>query len=91
MLNISTLNVLNCRKTEYAPIQFAKIKISEDRVYESYLDVWIRTKLRGRYCIYSTPSISESGSLKTSTFVSFEDHKELTYFMLACPFLRRFK
>jgi hypothetical protein len=35
------------------------------------------------------PHVDQEGKLKSATFVAFEDHKELTYFMLACPHLRR--
>jgi len=43
----------------------------------------------GRFYIKRQPGISQDGKLKTATYVGFEDHKELTYFMLACPHIRR--
>jgi hypothetical protein len=50
---------------------------------------WIEQKLVGRFSIVSSPQIdSATGKLKISTFVGFEDEKELTYFMLACPHIR---
>ena len=33
--------------------------------------------------------VDKDGKLKTPTYVGFEEEKELTYFMLACPNLRR--
>jgi hypothetical protein len=33
--------------------------------------------------------VDQSGKMATSTFLGFEDQKELTYFILACPYLRR--
>jgi hypothetical protein len=49
----------------------------------------IEQKLVGRFSIVSSPQIENTtGKLKISTFVGFEDEKELTYFMLACPHIR---
>ena len=53
------------------------------------MEEWVKIKLKGRYCIVKQPSIDSSGSLKSAHFIGFEDQKELTYFMLACPMLRR--
>ena len=53
------------------------------------LENWVKGKLQGRYAIAKQPCIDKDGHLKTATFVAFEDQKELTYFMLACPYLRR--
>jgi hypothetical protein len=33
--------------------------------------------------------VIENEKLKSSLIVAFEDHSEMTYFMLACPHLRR--
>lgn len=68
---------------------FSKIKISNSEVFDLNIDNWIRSKLKGRYYILNNPAIDETNKVKLSTFVGFEDQKELTYFMLACPFLRR--
>jgi hypothetical protein len=53
------------------------------------LEEWVRFKLKGRYYITKQPSIDSGGNLKSNLFIGFEDSKELTYFMLACPHLRR--
>lgn len=47
----------------------------------SSLKRWIQYKLAGRFCIIDTDP-------KTIT-IGFEDEKELTYFVLACPHIRR--
>ena len=38
---------------------------------------------------YEVKCHDKDGNLKSTTFMAFEDQKELTYFMLACPHLRR--
>ena len=89
MFNLNPLDVLNRRELKVLPLHFSKIKISEGDLFDNKIKNWIGTKLKGRYCIVRTPAIDSSGNLKSATFVGFEDQKELTYFMLACPHLRR--
>jgi hypothetical protein len=89
MLNLNALDVLNNRRLHFAPVQFAKLKIGEVEFYADDMVSWIKSHLKGRYYLESFPGITEDGRIKSSIFVGFEDHKELTYFMLACPFLRR--
>jgi hypothetical protein len=85
MIEINPLNVLNQRKVNWIPPHFTKIKLSEgDSNFLSHwnkdLESWIDYRLKGRYGIVVKPTTTG-----TSTFVGFEDEKELTYFMLACP------
>jgi hypothetical protein len=89
MFNINPLDVLGKRKLSFIPSHFAKSKISDLTFYADEIDAWIQKNLKGRYAITSQPSLSQKGSLGVATFVAFEDHKEITYFMLACPHLRR--
>lgn len=90
MFDLNPLDVLNKRSLDYIPPHFTKFKLSEDGwSNHTMVESWIKTKLKGRYSITKTPSIGKEGQLKTATFVAFEDQKELTYFMLACPHLRR--
>lgn len=89
MFSLNPLDVLNQRNIKFLPPHFSKIKVSDGDIFGNQLENWIITKLKGRFCIIRSPSINNEGHLKSSTFVAFEDHKELTYFMLACPYLRR--
>jgi len=89
MLELSALDVVKCRKIDYVPVHFAKIKISDKTHIDDQIEHWVANRLKGRYCIYSAPSINHLGAMNTSSFLAFEDKKELTYFILACPFLRR--
>lgn len=89
MLELNTLDVINQRKVEYIPPHFAKFKISDKGYFDPELENWIQTNLKGRYVIYTWPSINSDDKQSLSTCAAFEDHKELTFFMLACPYLRR--
>jgi hypothetical protein len=89
MIDINALDVLNQRKVNVVHPQFAKFKVADVEWNHEDIEDWVRVKLKGRFYIQRLPSVSSDGKLKSSTFVGFEDHKELTYFMLACPHLRR--
>lgn len=88
MLEFNALDIVDRRKVSYLPAHFAKISLGN-----TYLDTavedWVQTKLKGRYWMSDYPTVLSSGKLQTTLFVGFEDQKELTYFMLACPFIRR--
>jgi hypothetical protein len=88
MFELNPIDVLKQRKLKTLPPHFSKVKITDYEIFEGVED-WVKIKLRGRYCVVKYPSIDQSGNLKSSTFLGFEDQKELTYFMLACPHLRR--
>jgi len=89
MLKLNALDILNHRQIDSAAPHFAKIKLADVDLFGSDVETWIRSKLVGRFYIKRQPGISQDGKLKTATYVGFEDHKELTYFMLACPHIRR--
>jgi hypothetical protein len=89
MIELNALDVLNQRKVDFMPPQFSKMKVSDNEWQDSTIEDWIRNKLKGRFYYQKIPSIGTDGRVKSSSYVGFEDHKELTYFMLACPHLRR--
>jgi hypothetical protein len=91
MIDLNVLDVLKKRETKTLPPHFAKIKVSDVDFGTQETYRWIKSKLSGRYFFNRHPYISENNQLKSATFAAFEDHKELTYFMLACPYLRRTK
>jgi hypothetical protein len=89
MFDLNPIDVLKQREVSSLPPHFSKIKISDSEFFEGDISTWIKTKLKGRYCIIRSPAIDKDEKLKSATFVAFEEQKELTYFMLACPYLRR--
>jgi hypothetical protein len=88
MFDLNPLDVLQQRKLKVAAPHFVSLSISDSEIFEG-IEEWVKTKLKGRYYIVKKPSIDKSGNLRSSHFIGFEDQKELTYFMLACPQLRR--
>lgn len=88
MFDLNPIEVLKQRKLKTIPPHFLKARISESEIFEG-LEDWVKSKLKGRYCLGKQPSIDKSGTLRSTYYIGFEDQKELTYFMLACPMLRR--
>ena len=89
MLELNPLDVLNSRQLETLPPHFCKTKIANVERNDLKIKNWIRSKLSGRFCVVTYPSVTNDEKFQTATFVGFEEQKELTFFMLACPYLRR--
>ncbi len=89
MLDLNALDILNCRKVSVEAPHFSKISVSGKEWMDDKIEEWIIANLKGRYYLIDQPYITDEGKLKTAKFAGFEDHKEITYFILACPHLRR--
>lgn len=86
-IDLNPLEVLNARKLSYMPPHFTKTVI--DDWYTLTVEEWIKSNTKGRYCYTRMPYIDGNDSLKVKTFIGFEEEKEMTFFMLACPDIRR--
>jgi hypothetical protein len=88
MFDLNPMDVLHQRKLRTVAPHFTELNITDHEIFEGVED-WIKAKLKGRYYICKKPTLDKSGNLRSSYVVGFEDHQESTYFMLACPHLRR--
>jgi hypothetical protein len=92
MITYNQSDLLKDRELSYVPPHFQQIELDEDVhlwVDHSNTIDWIRGKLAGRFSINRLTKIDKSNKLGYKWIVSFEDHKETTYFLLACPYIRR--
>lgn len=91
MIDLNPLEVLYKRKVSSALPHFSKMKIDKNDWYNESRETenWIRSKLTGRYYIETLPYVNKEDSIDYATFVGLEDPKEMTYFALACPHIRR--
>lgn len=91
MIELNPLDILNIRRMNRIPKHFSKIKISDTSYVSDLgeLESWIENRCKNRYSISKVANIDSSGKIKDSIYVGFEEEKELTYFMLACPYFRR--
>ena len=86
-IELNVIDVLKKRKLKFLPVHFKLIAVDDINIDK--IEDWINIKLKGRFCITKIPKISKDDKLRSITVVSFEEEKELTYFMLACPYARR--
>jgi hypothetical protein len=82
---VNPLNVLNVRRLNRIPPNFAKIHL-KDFFDIQKLDSWIYLNLDSRYCVRKTSVISDN-KLITVVEVGVEEARELSMLTLACPLL----
>ena len=87
-MNVKPLSVIKKRKVRTLPPHFSVIEINDFDFIDQKLENWVVNRLNGRYSIVKKLSVKEN-VLKSLTVLGFEDHQELTYFTLACPYYRR--
>lgn len=88
---INPLNVLKMRRVDFCPLHFETITISLAYNLSNVLNEWIFENLSGRYYIGDTIELTTdnaSPQLHKKIKIGFENNKELSYFMLACPLLK---
>jgi len=89
MFDLNPIDVLKKREIKTAPLHFKKIKVSDSDLFDGNVKKWIQDKLKGRFYIAKLPDIDKDEKLRSSVFIGLEEEKEMTYFLLACPYLRR--
>ena len=85
----NALNLFKVRKSSVIVPYFEYISIPYTYNIEESLNKWIAKNLKGRYFVGKTVDIStKTSKVETLMKVGFEDSKEMSYFMLACPLLK---
>jgi hypothetical protein len=79
----NALELFKVRKTDYPLKHFEYTVIPKTYNLEQSLQNWIKDNSKGRYYI-GTVRDKQGQSLK----IGFENKKELSYFILACPLLK---
>lgn len=88
MFDLNPLDVLHLRRLQTVAPHFSYTTINDSEIFDG-VENWVENRLKGRYYICKKPALDRDGNLKSIFVLGFEDQKELTYFMLACPHLRR--
>ena len=94
MIKEKTINpyeILQARRVVSAPPHFEYIDIPLRYNLQESLDKWIQKACKKRYYIGMKLNINSKTVARTKTTditIGFEDSKELSYFMLACPHLK---
>lgn len=90
-MEYNKLDLLKERQLDFFPLHFSLFQIDDKIIYSDKNNIldWIRIKLTGRFALLKSVNIDVEQRLKSRFTVGFERSSELTYFMIACPFLRR--
>ena len=80
-------NVFGVRRVDFCPSHFDTTTLPQRYNIQDSIKKWIETKCKGRFYIGKAVSLSES-KITPVVKIGFEDPKELSYFMLACPHLK---
>lgn len=84
---INPLNVLGCREVQDPPPYFTYVNVSlRFNVLKSVKD-WIMINLKHRFYIGETV-ILDDNQLAISIKIGFEEPKEASFFIIACPLLK---
>jgi len=82
-------NLFGTRKLKYSPAHLSYTTIPMSYNLEKAVDKWIYSNLKKRYYIGKGFAIGNAKKHPNSCLkVGFEDPKELSYFILACPLLK---
>lgn len=76
------------RRVDFCPPHFATANFARSYNLEEAIDMWIHQNLKGRFFIGKNVELDEKNSYKNIYTIGFEEQKELSYFMLACPHLK---
>ena len=71
----------------FCPAHFETITMIPKYRHKNILDMWLSNYISGRYYLGNSLELNESNEVKTCIKIGFEEKKDMTYFLLACPFL----
>ena len=83
----NALNLFGVRMPSSPPHHFEYIQIAQRYNLEKTITKWIDDNLRGRFYIGRSLCIKGDQMIE-SLQIGFEQPKELSYFTLACPYLK---
>ena len=84
----NALNFFGLRRSNIPPPHFEYILLPPRYNLDQSLIKWIEQNLRGRFYVGKAVAVSNSNNIDNMTKVGFEEAKELSYFTLACPYLK---
>ena len=84
----NALNFFGIRRASVPAPYFQYILLPTRYNLEQSLVKWIELNLKSRFYVGKTITVSNTNSIENMTKVGFEEAKELSYFTLACPYLK---
>jgi hypothetical protein len=84
----NALNYFGIRELSVAPPHFEYITLKQNYNLEDAIRKWILKNLKSRFFIGKKIDLDKDNTITSMVNLGFEDPKELSYFMLACPLLK---
>ena len=85
---ITAQDFFEIRRLKFEPPHLASIDLPHTYNMENAISKWIESNLKKRYFLKKAISLTRSNKIDTVLRAGFEDPKELSYFVLACPHLK---
>ena len=85
---VTAQDFFEIRRLSYETSHLATIDLSHTYNIESAISKWIDTNLKKRYFLKKVIGLTKENKIETVLRAGFEDPKELSYFVLACPHLK---
>ena len=82
------LNYFDLRRVYYAPPHFKYFTVNKyNPSMVRQLNEWIINNLNNRYYIGQGIMLDNSNTIVYNTRIGFENEKEITFFIIACPYI----
>lgn len=81
------LNLFGARQLEMLPPSFSVVTMPAIYNTQDSIIRWIYDNCKGRFYVGKGVDL-KNGSVETVVKIGFEDPKESSYFVLACPYLK---
>ena len=88
VLKANPYNIFMVRRLQFPPNHFEYVDIPFQYNINEALEKWIEGHLKSRYYVGRSTSLDHDKTIVNTVRIGFEESRELSYFMLACPHLK---
>ena len=85
---VTAQDFFEIRRLSYESSHLAIIDLPHTYNIETAISKWIDSNLKKRYFLKKVIGLTKQNKIETVLRAGFEDPKELSYFVLACPLLK---
>ncbi len=85
---VTAQDFFEIRRLSYEPSHLTTIDLPHTYNIETAISKWINSNLKKRYFLKKVVGLTKENKIETVLRAGFEDPKELSYFVLACPLLK---
>lgn len=82
------LNVFEARQCIFAPPHFEYVNVPMTYNLEQSIVKWVDKNLKHRFYVGKNVSLNDENKVQQVLTIGFEEAKDMSYFMLACPHLK---